>query len=131
MSFSPYAHTQAAVDIVNTSPHPESKVACTLVGTDKNGQSFAIARTNHWPRPIADRIGTQTKIGNASGTIHAEMACIIDTPSSRNATAFVTDPPCPNCMKYMAEAGIKTLYIDHKGFYKDFARRRGNDFENI
>ena len=34
-------------------------------------------------------------------------------------------------MKNIAEAGIKDIYIDHKGFNKDWAKRRGDTFENM
>jgi dCMP deaminase len=34
-------------------------------------------------------------------------------------------------MKNMAEAGISHLYIDHKGFDKDWARRRGESFATM
>lgn len=125
-----YANMQAAVDIVGTSPHPSNKIAATIAGP-----GFAISRTNHWPEIIAQKIGTGVDIGNSSGTIHAETACILDAAAQGHATKgasiFITDPPCPNCMKNMAEAGIAKLYIDHKGFDKDWARRRGESFETM
>lgn len=122
---------QAAVDIVNTSPHPANKIAATIAGKDQQGQDFALSFTNKWPEPIRHKIGTDTRIGNSSGTIHAETVCLLSAPITQGAAMFVTDPPCPNCVKYMAEAGIKTLYIDHKGFDKDFAQRRGDDFTHM
>lgn len=121
---------QAAVDIIAQSPHSTNKIAATLAG-----DNFTISRTNHWPPAIDEQIGHETKIGNASGTLHAETACILtalhDGHATQGADIFITDPPCPNCMKNMAESGIKALYIDHKGFDKDFAQRRGEDFENM
>lgn len=118
---------QSAVDIVGNSPHPVNKIAATLVCA--NGR--ALSRTNLWPEVISSRLGAETRIGNASGTIHAETACLLDMAGTDGGTIFVTDPPCPNCMKNMAEAGIKALYIDHKGFKKDFAQRRGGHFEDM
>ncbi len=131
MDPSPYDLMQRAVDIVEGSPHPSNKIAATLAGKDKDGKAFALSRTNFWPDAIQDKIGTGTKIGNSSGTVHAETACIIGAPRTDDASMFVTDPPCPNCVKNMAEAGIKSLYIDHKGFDKDFAQRRGHHFEHM
>lgn len=133
MSTSPdiYALMQKAVDVVQDSPHPDNKVAACLSGQDTKGKAFHITSTNYWPAPIAKHIGTVTRIGNSSGTVHAEMACISKAPCTRNARLFVTDPPCPNCTKYLAEAGISEIYIDHKGFHKDFAARRGDSFENM
>jgi len=125
---------QAAVDIVNDSPHPTNKIAATIAGQHANGD-WALSRTNHWPTAIENTIGHSTKIGNSSGTIHAETACILAANAAghatKNASLFITDPPCPNCMKNMAEAGIAKLYIDHKGFDKDWAKRRGDSFEKM
>jgi dCMP deaminase len=124
-----YARMQDAVDIVANSPHPANKIAATVAGADGG---FALSLTNSWPEPIDKKIGRATRIGNSSGTIHAETACLIHAPGPvKNGALFVTDPPCPNCVKNMAEAGIKTLYIDHKGFDKDFAQRRGHHFTSM
>lgn len=123
---------QAAVDIVGTSPHPANKIAATLAGKNQNGRHFSLSRTNYWPSAIEEKIGRGVRIGNSSGTVHAETACILEAPGpTEGAALFVTDPPCPNCVKNMAEAGIAALYIDHKGFDKDWARRRGDDFETM
>lgn len=123
-----YDLMQRAVDIVHDSPHPDNKIAATLAGVDQSGNPFSVSYTNYWPPAIHETIGMGTRIGNSSGTVHAETACIIHAPATKDAALFVTDPPCPNCVKNMAEAGIKALYIDHKGFNKDFARRRGHHF---
>ncbi|MGQ0527950.1 MAG: deaminase [Alphaproteobacteria bacterium] len=121
-----YDHMQEAVDIVAGSAHPTNKIAATIAG-----DGYALSFTNYWPPGILEKIGTETRIGNSSGTIHAETACLIKAPVTKGAAMFVTDPPCPNCIKNMAEAGIYRLYIDHKGFDKDFAQRRGEDFRNL
>lgn len=129
-SLSIYDHMQAAVDIVSSSPHPSNKIAATIAG-----DNFAISCTNHWPQAIIDTIGKDTQIGNSSSTIHAETACIFAAnntgKATKDASIFITDPPCPNCMKNIAEAGISKLYIDHKGFDKDWVKRRGDDFETM
>lgn len=122
---------QAAVDIVHTSPHPTNKIAASLAGIDKKGASVRAASTNIWPDSITKDIGHDTDIGNSSGTIHAEIACILKATCTKGAEIFITDPPCPNCVKALAEAGIRRIYIDHKGFGKDFAQRRGYEFENL
>lgn len=120
---------QMAVDKVHSSPHPTNKIAATLSGQDLNDHSFIISKTNFWPAPIAQHFGQDEQIGNSSGTIHAEIACILDAPCTKGASLFLTDPPCPNCAKNIAEAGIRAIYIDHKGFEKDFAQRRGDTFQ--
>ena len=122
----PFQAMQAAVDIVQDSPHPKNKIAATLFGVD-----FSVSRTNHWPDIIVQKLGTETRIGNASGTIHAETACILEAPVTEGTSICITDPFCPNCAKNIAEAGIKTIYIDHKGFKKDFFARRADQFETM
>src|SRR5262245_21403475 len=128
---SPFAQMQKAVDIVNTSPHPANKIAATIFGRDKTGRGFSLSHTNFWPRAILDHFGMEARIGNASGTIHAETECILASPApTEGASLSITDPFCPNCAKNIAEAGIRTVYIDHKGFKKDFVARRAHAFEN-
>ena len=122
----PFEEMQKAVDIVNTSLHSANKIAATLFG-----DGFSISRTNYWPKHIASHFGMDTRIGNSSGTVHAETACILAAPMTEGASLCVTDPFCPNCAKNIAEAGIKTIYIDHKGFDKDFAARRGGHFQDM
>jgi len=117
---------QAAVDIVNTSLHPTNKIAATVFG-----DFYAISKVNYWPPAILEKFGMEKDVGNSSGTIHAEIACILNAPATDGASICVTDPFCPNCAKNIAEAGIKTIYIDHKGFDKDFASRRGDHFQNM
>lgn len=131
MTPDPFHEMQKAVDIVGGSPHPENKIAATLFGTDSKGRPFSLSRTNYWPDVIREKVGTETRIGNSSGTVHAETACIMHAPRSDGASLCITDPFCPNCAKNMAEAGIRTVYIDHKGFQKDFVARRGNAFETM
>lgn len=131
MSFQQFEEMQKAVDIVNDSPHPVNKIAATIFGHDRQGREFSISRTNYWPELIEARLGKDTDIGDSSGTIHAETACILTSPVTEYASLCVTDPFCPNCAKNIAEAGIKNIYIDHKGFTKDFSSRRGAAFENM
>lgn len=131
MSFQPFDEMQKAVDIVNDSPHPVNKIAATIFGYDRQGRDFSISRTNYWPEIIEARLGMNTDIGDSSGTVHAETACILDAPVTEKASLCITDPICPNCAKNIAEAGIKTIYIDHKGFTKDFSARRGDAFSNM
>ena len=126
-----FSHMQSAVDIVSSSEHPANKIAASLAGTDQDGRPFLITRANYWPDAIKNKIGANVKIGGASGTIHAETACLLGAPRTDGASMFVTDPPCPNCAKNMVEAGVTALYIDHKGFEKDFATRRGEDFRGL
>lgn len=118
---------QKAVDIVNDSPHPTNKVAASLLSRGNK----IVSHTNYWPAPIANNIGLGCRIGNSSGTVHAETATILTAENTQGAGMFITDPFCPNCAKNIAEAGIKDIYIDHKGFEKDFWERRSGSFKNM
>lgn len=125
MTQTPFSAMQAAVDIVGTSPHPTNKIAATLFHDD-----WIVSKTNVWPAPIANHIGMTARIGSSSGTVHAETACILEAPAAtKGASLCITDPFCPNCAKNIAEAGIKKIYIDHKGFDKDFFKRRSDHFD--
>lgn len=116
-----------AVDIVGSSPHQTNKISATIF----KGNKF-FSSTNIWPTIIEDKIGTEQRIGSSSGTIHAEVSCLLNFPiASEGASLCITDPFCPNCAKNLAESGIKKIYIDHKGFDKDFALRRGGDFDSM
>ncbi len=128
---SPFDEMQRAVDIVGTSPHPSNKISAAIFGHGLDGKPFSVARTNCWPQSVLDAFGMDRDVGDSSGTIHAETAAIFAAPATGGAALCVTDPFCPNCAKNIAEAGIKTIYIDHKGFDKDFAARRGGDFDSM
>lgn len=131
-AFSPFDHMQAALNLGPKSPHSTNKVAATLFGRTKEGQEYIVSRTNYWPDAIFEKFGTETEIGNSSGTIHAETACILANEyATENGSICVTDPFCPNCAKNIAEAGIKNIYIDEDGFDKDFFKRRGDDFDRM
>jgi dCMP deaminase len=128
----PFTHMQTALDIAPRSPHPTNKIAALLFGEDEEGKDFSVVRTNHWPNIIYENIGTDKKIGNSSGTIHAETACIVNAGhATHNASICITDPFCPNCAKNIAEAGIQNIYIDEDGFDKDFFKRRGDHFDKM
>lgn len=122
---------QSSVDIVLESDHPTSKVASTIVWEDDESGIHSYSHINDWPKAIRKYIGTDVRIGDASGTVHAETWCLLHAKKTEGAQIYITDPPCPNCVKNMAEAGVKALYIDHKGFEKDFAQRRHADFESM
>lgn len=127
---------QAALDITPSSPHPTNKIAACLFDRHNNSGELhtdhSIFRTNHWPARIEQNFGTAQKIGNSSGTIHAETNCILNSSfATEGSTICITDPFCPNCAKNMAEAGIKNIYIDQNGFDKDFFNRRSGSFETM
>lgn len=121
---------QDAVDQVHGSEHIKNKIACCLFDPVK--QDVYTVHVNHRPLALKNAYTPDIRIGNSSQFIHAETACIFDFESSVEGTAIcITDPFCPNCAKAIAESGIRHVYIDHKGLDKDFAKRRGADFESL
>lgn len=118
---------QRAVDIVSSSPHHVNKISATIFNENESFSS-----TNIWPQTVRDTIGIDARIGSSSGTVHAEVNCLLHFKEpTEGASLCITDPFCPNCAKNLAESGIKRIYIDHKGFDKDFAQRRGEEFKSM
>lgn len=128
MTLAPIPHMKTALDLAPKSSHPTNKIAATLF----NDKGKFITCHNHWPKEIAEKIGREVKIGNSSGTIHAETECILNADfATEGVSLCITDPFCPNCAKNIAEAGIKNIYIDKSGFDKDFFKRRGGHFDTM
>lgn len=136
MAFSPLSVMQYTHDMKDESHHAVNKIAATITGTTKTGELFHITRANFYPEAIVTKIGKDVKIGNASGSIHAETALLLEVLMtqglrSQDAKIYVTDPCCPNCAKNMVEAGITEVYIDSTGFEEDYYQRRKEDFEKM
>ncbi|MDP7143069.1 MAG: deaminase [Alphaproteobacteria bacterium] len=129
----PHFHLmQKTIEAVKHSEHPTSKVAATVSGIDLDRHEFSVSCANYWPDSILKMgLARHAKIGDSSGTIHAETAAILKARITDGANIYVTDLFCPNCAKNITESGIKNVYIDHKGFDKDFAKRRTVDFESL
>lgn len=121
---------QDAVDQVHGSEHIKNKIASCLF--DPADAGLYAVHINHRPAALKARLTPDIRIGNSSQFIHSETACIFDFPHPVEGKAIcITDPFCPNCAKAIAESGIRNVYIDHKGLDKDFAKRRGSDFESL
>jgi deoxycytidylate deaminase len=129
MTPDPYDLMQRAVDVVGSSAHETSKVAATLAGRDPVHGFFSLSRTNYWPGLVEARLGREARVGSSSSSVHSEVAVVLHAPyATQGAMLYVTDPFCPNCAKNIVEAGVRAVYIDHKGFDKDWAQRRNADF---
>ncbi len=113
MSASPFELMKLARIAEAKSPHPTHKVGALICGITPKGHHFEISKANIWPEKLITTIGKEQKLGNASTTIHAEIAalCSMDTPS-QGADIYITDLPCPNCAKGLCEAGINAVYVD-------------------
>lgn len=124
-----YDLMQRAVNVVNGSAHETSKVAATLAGRDPVHGFFSLSRTNYWPGLVESRLGRDARVGESSSSVHSEVAVALHAPhATQGASLYVTDPFCPNCAKNIVEAGVTDVYIDHKGFDKDWSQRRNADF---
>ena len=124
---------QKAVDAVPLSPHENNKIAACFFGfSTKTSESELFFQTapNSYPSELKELVKSGQRFGKRSGYIHAEVNAILKQKNGwKEAAIAITDPPCPNCMKHIAAAGIKEVFIDHKGFDKDFFRRRENEFQ--
>lgn len=102
-----------ALAVEETGNHPAHKVGALLHGLDGASKEFTIARPNFWPDILAKKIGREdTKLGNASTTVHAEIAVLCAAPRAEGGALYLTDLPCPNCAKALGEAAVSELYID-------------------
>lgn len=132
MTPDPYDLMQRAVNVVNSSAHTTTKVAATLAGRDPVHGAFSLSRTNYWPGLIESRLGRDARVGASSSSVHSEVAVVLHAPhATQGSVLYVTDPFCPNCAKNIVEAGISEVYIDHKGFDKDWAQRREEHFTDM
>jgi len=123
-------HTSHVARAYRHSPHPTSPVAASIVRANHR-----ITCTNTYPGSLKSNFGTHAKIGDASPSVHAEIACALtaiktDFPT-QNAELYTSDPSCPNCAHAITDMGIRDVYIDRDGFDKDYAARRMDAFENI
>jgi deoxycytidylate deaminase len=120
---------QEAVNTVKESPHASNKIAACFFGINHDKAPFSITKSNNYPKILEPFVTEKKRFGKNSGYVHAELIAIMaQTGGWEEAFIAITDPPCPNCMKHIASAQIKFVYIDHKGFEKDFFKRRVEDF---
>ena len=122
---------QMAVDTAEKSEHDKNRIASVLQCID----GTIIAKPNFYPSALTYHFDKYEKIGDASPTVHAEVACLIEASNNNHATkgasSFNTDLLCPNCVKCEADAGISHIYIDNEADTNEFATRRKQDFEEL
>ena len=79
-----------------------------------------------------DDVGHKLEDGQCIRTVHAEMNAIVQCARNghamNGATVYVTHYPCLNCMKALAQAGVKRIvyrndYRRHE-FAEEIARRK-------
>lgn len=92
-------------------------VGCVLVKDNRivaTGYNGSVSGHEH-----CDEEGHLMYESSCKRTIHAEMNAILQAArsgqSTDGVTAYVTDYPCPDCMKSLNQAGVKTIY--YKRYY--------------
>ena len=95
------------------SKDPSTKVGCIIVSPDR----FVLSEGyNGFPRGVAD---TPERLSDRAQkyprVVHAEANAIINAGRNGakidNGILFVTQPPCPNCAKMIAQAGIREVFF--------------------
>jgi dCMP deaminase len=109
------AFMQQAQLMSTRSKDPSTKVGCIIVSPSR----FVLSEGyNGFPRGVAD---TPERLNDRAQkyprVVHAEANAIINAGRNGakidNGILFVTQPPCPNCAKMIAQAGIREVfYID-------------------
>lgn len=122
-----------ALETERKSPHPTHKVGTVLHGQDSAGQSFTVARSNFFPPLLEETFSVrEDKLGNSSMSVHAEVAALLDASSTEEADIYITNFPCPNCAKMIAEARVKRIFIDsHTHRNTPLAERMYPFFETV
>lgn len=126
MTDSDFDHMIDARKIEEESAHPTHKVGALIIG-----ENFKIAHANFWPKLLHTHIGPDKKLGNASTTVHAEIAVLSEACGAEGADFYVTDLPCPNCAKMLAEARIANLYIDHATHQTPLGKKMEPFFQKV
>lgn len=112
MPATPLELMEKALEVEARSLHTVHKVGALLRGQDTAKSNFEIGHPNFWPPALAGKFSASEKLGNASTTVHAEIAVLLNAPGTEGAELYITDLPCPNCAKSIAEARIGKVYID-------------------
>lgn len=96
-----------AESVALKSKDPSTKVGCVLVSADNEPISFGY---NGFIAGCDESFMTFERPQKNYLSIHAEMnALIFAKKSLRGATAYVTHASCENCLKHLAQAGVKRI----------------------
>lgn len=122
---------EKALENESQSRHPVHQVGAYMRGQDTAKSNFEIGRPNFWPPALAEKFAPDEKLGNASTTVHAEIAVLLNAPGTEGAELYVTDLPCPNCAKAIAEARIGSVYIDSHAHVTPLGKKMEPYFRSI
>lgn len=106
------------------SKDPSTQVGACIVNEDKRIVGIGY---NGLPKGLDDSLFSWEKEGNFLDTkypyvVHAEANAILNsTQNLKGSTIYVTLFPCNECMKLIAQSGIKEIvYVSNKDEGKDF-----------
>jgi len=87
---------------------PSTKVGAVIIRQDKTIASMGY---NGFPRNMEDKPEWwETKEEKYARVIHAEMNALLNCKESvKGMTLYITHPPCENCAKHVAAAGIERV----------------------
>lgn len=104
-------------------------VGCVLVKDNRliaTGYNGSISGHDHCDEVGHLEVEENGKVG-CRRVVHSEHNAILQCAkygiATNGATAYVTHYPCPDCMKALNQAGIKTVYYKHY-----YAHRYENNF---
>lgn len=125
------AVSKAAASTERVGANINERVGACLFDTDTSSDNL-IAHANVVPAALSARFDNTQRMGKSSIYLHSEVAAILasDRPTQGMAIA-VTTPPCPNCAKMIAEAGITHVFQYREGLRGAFATERKHDVRDM
>ena len=103
-------YMEIAWTVSKKSKDPSTKVGCVLTTADNEPISFGY---NGFIKGIDESYMTFEKPAKDLLSIHAEMNAILFAKRSlKDCKAYVTHASCENCLKHLAQAGIKEIIYD-------------------
>ncbi len=101
-------HLNVCKTLAKFSKDPSTKVACRIIRPDgslvSEGYNGFIKGCNEkymtWERPLKYEL-----------ILHAELNCVLHSNESLNkCIAIITDAPCNDCLKTLAQVGIRSVF---------------------
>lgn len=98
--------------VASWSKDPSTRVGCVIVGPDRQ---ILTTGYNGFPRGIEDaEHRLHDREMKYKLTVHAELNAVIQAArtgvSLNGCDAYVTFPPCPQCVGALIQAGIRRVY---------------------
>lgn len=103
-------YIEIAKTVAKRSKDPSTQVGCVLVSSDNRPISFGY---NGFIARCDEKYMSLEKPQKDYLEIHAEMnALIFAQESVKGGTAYVTHASCENCLKHLAQAGIRRIVYE-------------------